>query len=87
MPVVPTGVSHRARAIYEYGLSQGTDPTHFSIIGDCQNVSSYFLSAFDKPGEYSLGTIRLSQADHRLLPGILLPQEPGRQRAVSTRPP
>ena len=36
-------------------LSQGTDPTHFSIIGDCQNVSSYFLSAFDKPGEYSLG--------------------------------
>jgi hypothetical protein len=55
MPVVPTSVSDRARAIYEYGLSQGTDPTHFSIIGDCQNVSSYFLSAFDKPGEYSLG--------------------------------
>jgi hypothetical protein len=55
MPVVPTSVSDRARAIYEYGLSQGTDPTHFSIIGDCQNVSSYFLSAFDKPGEYNLG--------------------------------
>ncbi|MGE5376961.1 MAG: hypothetical protein ACM3XO_18050 [Bacteroidota bacterium] len=55
MPVVPTSVSDRARAIYEYGLSQGTDPTHFSIIGDCQNVSSYFLSAFDKPGEYRLG--------------------------------
>jgi hypothetical protein len=55
MPVVPTKVSDRARAIYEYGLSQGTDPTRFSIIGDCQNVSSYFLSAFDKPGEYSLG--------------------------------
>jgi len=55
MPVVPTRVSERARAIYEYGLSQGTDPTHFSIIGDCQNVSSYFLSAFDRPGEYSLG--------------------------------
>jgi hypothetical protein len=55
MPVVPDGISDRARAIYEYGLSQGTDPTHFSIIGDCQNVSSYFLSAFDRPGEYSLG--------------------------------
>jgi hypothetical protein len=54
-PVVPMDVSDRARAIYEYGLSQGTDPTHFSIIGDCQNVSSYFMSAFDKPGEYSLG--------------------------------
>jgi hypothetical protein len=55
MPVVPTGISERARLIYEYGLSQGNDPTHFSIIGDCQNVSSYFLSAFDKPGEFSLG--------------------------------
>ena len=55
MPVVPTTVSDRARAIYEYGLANGTDPTHFSVIGDCQNVSSYFLSAYDKPGEYSLG--------------------------------
>src|SRR5215217_883537 len=56
IPVVPTGVSDRARLIYEYGLSLGNDPTHFSIIGDCQNVSSYFLSAFDKPGEFSLGS-------------------------------
>ncbi len=56
MPAVPTGVSDRAREIYELGLSMGNDPTHFSIIGDCQNVSSYFLSAFDKPGDYSLGT-------------------------------
>ena len=55
MPVVPTRVSDRARAIYEYGLTRGTDPTHFSIIGDCQNVSSYFLSAFDHPDEYALG--------------------------------
>lgn len=55
MPVVPAGVSNRARAIYEYGLSQGNDPTHFSIIGDCQNVSSYFLSVFDNSDEYSLG--------------------------------
>lgn len=56
MPAVPTGISNRARLIYEYGLSLGNDPTHFSIIGDCQNVSSYFLSVFDKPGEFSLGT-------------------------------
>ena len=55
MPVVPTGVSDRARSIYEYGLSLGNDPTRFSIIGDCQNVSSYFLSTFDKAGDYSLG--------------------------------
>jgi hypothetical protein len=56
LSVVPTAVSDRARAIYEYGLYLGNDPTHFSIIGDCQNVSSYFMSAFDKPGEFSLGT-------------------------------
>lgn len=55
MPVVPTGISDRARAIYEYGLALGNDPTRFSIIGDCQNVSSYFLSTFDQPGDYSLG--------------------------------
>jgi hypothetical protein len=56
MPVVPTLISDRARAIYEYGLYLGNDPTHFSVIGDCQNVSSYFMSAFDQPGEYDLGT-------------------------------
>lgn len=55
MPVVPVDISDRARAIYEYGLYLGTDPTHFSVIGDCQNVSSYFMSAFDEPGEYELG--------------------------------
>jgi hypothetical protein len=56
IPAVPTSVSDRARLIYEYGLYLGNDPTHFSVIGDCQNVSSYFMSAFDKPGEYELGT-------------------------------
>lgn len=56
LPVVPTDVSDRSREIYELGLSMGNDPTHFSIIGDCQNVSSYFLSTFDKPGDFSLGS-------------------------------
>jgi hypothetical protein len=56
MPVVPTEVSAAMRAVYQRGLAQGNDPTHFSIIGDCQNVSSYFLSTFDKPGDFSLGT-------------------------------
>ena len=56
MPVVPTNVSDRVRAIYELGLSMGNDSTHFSIIGDCQNVSSYFLSTFDNPGDFSLGS-------------------------------
>ena len=56
MPVIPSDVSDRAREIYELGLAMGNDPTHFSIIGDCQNVSSYFLSTFDKPGDFSLGS-------------------------------
>jgi len=55
MPVVPTGVSDALRDVYQRGLISGNDPTRFSIIGDCQNVSSYFLSTFDKPGDYSLG--------------------------------
>jgi hypothetical protein len=55
MPAVPTGVSDAMREVYRRGLELGNDPTHFSVIGDCQNVSSYFLSVFDKPGEYSLG--------------------------------
>lgn len=56
MPPVPTGVSDSMREIYQQGLALGNDPTHFSIIGDCQNVSSYFLSTFDKPGDFSLGS-------------------------------
>jgi len=55
MPAVPAGVSDAMRAVYQRGLELGNDPTHFSVIGDCQNVSSYFLSVFDNPGEYSLG--------------------------------
>ena len=56
MPAVPAGVSVSMHEIYERGLLLSNDPTHFSIIGDCQNVSSYFLSTFEKPGSYSLGT-------------------------------
>ncbi|HRQ31638.1 MAG TPA: hypothetical protein PLM89_00880 [Anaerolineales bacterium] len=56
MPVVPVGVSDSMREVYQRGIESGNDPTHFSIIGDCQNVSSYFLSVFDQPGEFSLGS-------------------------------
>jgi len=55
MPIVPTGLSARALEIYQIGLELGNDPTHFSIIGDCQNVSSYFLATFDNSGDFSLG--------------------------------
>src|SRR5574341_580949 len=56
LPAVPTSVSDEMREVYELGLILGNDPTHFSVIGDCQNVSSYFLAIFEKPGQYSLGT-------------------------------
>jgi hypothetical protein len=55
MPAVPTGLSESMQSVYEKGLGLGNDPKHFSIIGDCQNVSSYFLAVYDKPGEFSLG--------------------------------
>jgi hypothetical protein len=55
MPAVPTGVSDSMREVYQLGLELGNDPTRFSVIGDCQNVSSYFLSVFEQPGEFSLG--------------------------------
>jgi len=56
LPVVPADVSDAMREVYQRGLGVGNDPTHFSIIGDCQNVSSYFLSSFDNPNDYSLGS-------------------------------
>lgn len=55
MPAVPTGISDAMRAVYERGLEMGNDPNRFSIIGDCQNVSSYFLAVFENPGEFALG--------------------------------
>jgi hypothetical protein len=55
VPAVPTGIDNSMRIVYEKGLAQGNDPKHFSIIGDCQNVSSYFLSIYDKPADFSLG--------------------------------
>ena len=55
MPAVPTGISDAMLAVYERGLEMGNDPNRFSIIGDCQNVSSYFMAVFDNPGEFELG--------------------------------
>jgi hypothetical protein len=55
VPAVPAGLSARARAIYARGLELGRDPARFSKIGDCQNVTSYFLGVFDDPESYTLG--------------------------------
>ncbi len=53
-PVIPT-VSASARAIYEEGLAKGNDPDRFSKVGDCQNITTFFLAAFDDPDLYILG--------------------------------
>jgi len=53
-PIVPV-VSQRARQIYQQGQAMGNLPTHFSKIGDCQNIRQYFLGIFDDPTTYGLG--------------------------------
>ena len=53
-PVVP-GLSAKAVEIYQRGLLLGNNPHRFSKIGDCQNITTYFLSAFEDPDLYTLG--------------------------------
>lgn len=54
MPIVPE-VSDAARAVYQRGLEMGNDPHAFSVVGDCQNVSVFFMAFYDEPGQYNLG--------------------------------
>lgn len=54
-PVVPEGVSASMIELYQAGLKAGNDPHRFSKVGDCQNITTYFLATFDKPGRYDLG--------------------------------
>lgn len=53
-PITPQATD-RAREIYALGQEIGNNPASFSKVGDCQNVESFFLSAFDEPESYSLG--------------------------------
>ena len=52
-PIVPQ-ISAHAVELYRQAVANGADPTHFSKIGDCQNVTSVFLADFDR-GRYALG--------------------------------
>jgi hypothetical protein len=54
-PVTPV-VSADMVAVYQRGLARGRDPDRFSKIGDCQNITTYFLAQFDDPNAYSLGS-------------------------------
>lgn len=53
-PIVPI-VTDTTREIYQRGLELGNNYNRFSKVGDCQNVSSHFLSIFDDSTEYALG--------------------------------
>lgn len=53
LPIVPT-VSPEMIEVYKRGLALGHDPNRFSKIGDCQNITTYYLSMFDS-GNYRLG--------------------------------
>jgi hypothetical protein len=55
MPIVPL-VSNRMVEVYRAGLAAGRDPMHFSKIGDCQNITTYFLADFDDSKLFRLGT-------------------------------
>ncbi len=53
-PVVPA-ISQTAKTIYFRGQALGRDPHRFSKVGDCQNITTYFLSHFEDPNLYRLG--------------------------------
>ena len=53
-PVIPN-VSQHAIEIYQRGIEMGNDPHSFSKIGDCQNITTYFLAALEDPDLHSLG--------------------------------
>jgi hypothetical protein len=55
MPIVPD-IPESMVEIFQRGLARGRDPNRFSKIGDCQNIVTYFLAAFDNPNEYLLGS-------------------------------
>ena len=54
MPIIPL-VSSRMVEVYHAGLAAGRDPRHFSKIGDCQNITTFFVASFDDSRSYRLG--------------------------------
>lgn len=46
-PIEPE-VSERVLEIYADGQSQGRDPAHFSVIGDCQSIPYVFMGPFGR---------------------------------------
>ncbi|MBI1258329.1 MAG: hypothetical protein GC204_12725 [Chloroflexi bacterium] len=65
-PVVPASVSDAMKQLYQAGIAAGNDPDAFSKVGDCQNVTPYFLAPFADKTNYDLGAFGSLQAtiDH-----------------------
>lgn len=63
LPIQPEINAH-AFEIYEHGISLGRDPSHISVIGDCQAIPFVFL------GRYGISQYTLSGTDTRLEPMI-----------------
>jgi hypothetical protein len=61
LPVIPAFDAH-ALQIFQRGLALGRNPHVFSKIGDCQNITTYFLADFEDPSKYRLGTYADLQA-------------------------
>lgn len=55
MPFVPERVAPRMIEVYQRGLARNRNPNRFSKVGDCQNITPYFLAAFSDPSKYHLG--------------------------------
>src|SRR5690606_10340541 len=53
-PVVPE-ITETAIQIYLRGIANGNDPQRFSKIGDCQNITTYFLAPYEDPRFFALG--------------------------------
>jgi hypothetical protein len=54
-PVIPSGVSERARLIYQMGMLKGNNPHAYSKVGDCNTTLPSFMGDFDTAGAFNLG--------------------------------
>ena len=46
-PIAPE-ISERVKEIYADGQAQGRDPSHFSVIGDCQSIPYVFMGPYGR---------------------------------------
>jgi len=60
-PTVPS-FAGRVETIFKRGISLGRDPNVFSKVGDCQNITTFFLADFEDPAKFRLGPYQDLQA-------------------------